>query len=442
MPETAVAAVPTTAVAVPATSYAVERTTLANGLRVVVTPDRSSPVVAVAVYYDVGIRSEPEGRTGFAHLFEHLMFQGSASLQKMEHVKYVQASGGTLNGSTRMDYTNYYEALPSNALERALFLEADRMHSPRVTEETLANQIAVVKEEIRVNVLNQPYGGFPWLTLPPVLFTSFPNAHNGYGGFEDLESATVADAQDFFDRYYAPGNAVLSIGGDLDVAEAMALVEQHFGDVPARAVPPRPDFDEPPPTTERRAEQVDPQAPAPAVALGWRVPDPADLDAYLPYVVLTSALTTGDASRLRRRLVHEDRLATDVGSHLGFMEDPFDVRNPTALVLEAHHGADVRGDRVVKAVDEELDRLATEGLGAGELERVQARLGSAVVQGQDHVLGRVLSMAVFEQQRGRAELVGELPALLGQVGADQVVAAAAALRPENRARLDVVAGGR
>ena len=235
---------------------------------------------------------------------------------------------------------------------------------------------------------------------------------------------------------------MLSIGGDLDVAEAMALVEQHFGDVPARAVPPRPDFDEPPPKTERRAEHVDPQAPAPAVALGWRVPDPADLDDYLPYVVLTSALTTGDASRLRRRLVHEDRLATDVGSHLGFMEDPFDVRNPSALVLEAHHGADVRGDRVVKAVDEELDRLATDGLGAGELERVQARLGSAVVQGQDHVLGRVLSMAVFEQQRGRAELVGELPALLGQVGADQVVAAAAALRPQNRARLDVVTGGR
>ena len=442
MPTTAVAAVPTTAVAVPATAYAVERATLANGLRVVVTPDPSSPVVAVAVYYDVGIRSEPEGRTGFAHLFEHLMFQGSASLSKMEHVKYVQSSGGTLNGSTRMDYTNYYEALPSNALERALFLEADRMRSPRVTEENLANQIAVVKEEIRVNVLNQPYGGFPWLTLPPVLFETFPNAHNGYGGFEDLESATVADAQDFFDRYYAPGNAVLAIGGDLDVTDALTLVERHFGDVPSRAVPPRPDFDEPAPRGERRAEQVDPQAPAPAVALGWRVPDPADLDAYLPYVVLTSVLTTGDASRLRRRLVHEGRLATDVGSHLGLMEDPFDVRNPTAMILEAHHGDDVPGDDVVTAVDEELDRLATDGLDPGELERVQARLGSALVQGQDHVLGRVLSMAAFEQQRGRAELVGELPALLGAVDGAQVQAAAATLRPDARARLDVVAGGR
>ena len=433
---------PKSAVAVPATSYAVERATLDNGLRVVLAPDRSAPVVAVAVYYDVGIRSEPEGRTGFAHLFEHLMFQGSASLQKMDHVKYVQSSGGTLNGSTRLDYTNYYEALPSNALERALFLEADRMRSPRVTEETLANQIAVVKEEIRVNVLNQPYGGFPWLTLPPVIFETFPNAHNGYGGFEDLESATVEDAQDFFDRYYAPGNAVLAVGGDIEPAEALRLVEQHFGDVPARAVPPRPDFDEPPPDGERRDEQVDLQAPTPALALGWRVPDPADLDAYLPLVVLTSTLSTGDASRLRRRLVHEERLVTDVGSHVSLMEDPFDVRNPTALVLEAHHSKDVSGDRVVAVVDEELDRLATGGLEPGELDRVLARLGSALVQGQDHVLGRTLSMAAFEQQRGRAELVGELPALLGAVTEEQVLAAAGSLRPDCRARLDVVVGSR
>ena len=429
-------------VVVPARAYAVERVTLDNGLRVVLAPDRTSPVVAVAVYYDVGIRSEPEGRTGFAHLFEHLMFQGSASLGKMEHITYVQSSGGTMNGSTRLDYTNYYEALPSHALERALFLEADRMRSPRVTEENLANQIAVVKEEIRVNVLNQPYGGFPWLTLPPVLFETFPNAHNGYGGFEDLDSATVQDAQDFFDHYYAPGNAVLALGGDLDVEETRRLVERHFGDVPARPVPPRPDFDEPAPHGERRAEQVDASAPAPAVALGWRVPDPADLDAYLPFVALTSVLTTGDASRLRRRLVHRDRLVTDLSSHVGLMEDPFDVRNPTALVLEAHHSGEVPGDRVVAAVDEELDRLAADGLEPGELARVQARLGSALVQGQDHVLGRTLSMAAFEQQRGRAELVGELPALLGAVDDESVRRAAAALRPDARARLDLLAGAR
>jgi predicted Zn-dependent peptidase len=428
---------------VPTPTYPVERATLDNGLRVVLAPDRSTPVVTVAVYYDVGIRSEPEGRTGFAHLFEHLMFQGSASLAKMEHVRLVQGSGGTLNGSTRLDYTNYFQAVPSNALERTLFLEADRMRSPRVTEENLANQIAVVKEEIRVNVLNQPYGGFPWLTLPPVLYETFPNAHNGYGGFEDLESATVEDARDFFDRYYAPGNAVLAVGGDLDPAETLALVQRHFGDIPFRTTPPRPDFGEPAPASERRGEQVDEQAPAPAVALGWRVPDPvAELPAYLGFVVLTTLLTSGDASRLRQRLVHRDHLVTDVSSYLGIMQEPFDVRDPTPFLLEAHHPREVEGDRVVAAVDEELERIATDGLEPGELERFATRLGSRLLQALDPVMGRTLAMAEMEQQRGRAELVGELPAMVASVEESQVVEAAAALRPDRRARLDLVPGGR
>src|SRR5215510_2525131 len=217
---------------IPAIAYDLERFTLPNGLRVVVSPDRSAPVVGVAVVYDVGIRSEPEGRTGFAHLFEHLMFQGSENLEKLAHFRHVQGAGGTFNGSTHLDYTDYFEILPSNALERALFLEADRMRGPRLTEENLRNQVDVVKEEIRVNVLNRPYGGFPWLKLPPVMFDTYPNAHDGYGSFEDLESATVADAEDFFTKYYAAGNATLSVSGDFEVGKAMKLVEAHFGDVP------------------------------------------------------------------------------------------------------------------------------------------------------------------------------------------------------------------
>lgn len=214
-----------------AAAFPVEQYRLSNGLRVVLSPDRGVPVVAVAVVYDIGIRLEPQGRTGFAHLFEHLMFQGSANVAKMEHMSYVQGSGGTLNGSTHLDYTDYYEMLPSNALERALFLEADRMRGPAITEENLANQVDVVKEEIRVNVLNRPYGGFPWLKLPPVMFDTFPNAHDGYGSFADLEAATVADAQSFFDTYYTAGNAVLTVAGDFDVAEATAMIERHFADV-------------------------------------------------------------------------------------------------------------------------------------------------------------------------------------------------------------------
>jgi zinc protease len=427
---------------IPTTSYDVRRHRLSNGLRVVITPDRSAPVIAVAVYYDVGWRSEPEGRTGFAHLFEHLMFQGSASLEKMELVHYVMSSGGTLNGSTRLDYTNYFEVLPSNALERALFLEADRMRSPRLTDETLANQIAVVKEEIKVNVLNQPYGGFPWLELPPLLFDTFPNAHNGYGGFEDLESATVEDAAEFFKRYYAPGNAVLAVGGDLDPDETLALIEKHYGDIPERTTPSRPSFAEPGPTSERRGEMVDANAPTPAVALGWRVPDPVgELAAYLPFVVLADVLVRGDASRLRQRLVHDDHLATDISAAVGLLEDAFDVRDPTLFIVTAYHGSEVTSDVVVAAIDEELDRLSRDGLDAGELARIQARMAASLLTRLDFILGRTLAMATLEQQRQDPALVSQLPALVGAVTADQVIAAAATLRPDRRARLDLVPGG-
>jgi predicted Zn-dependent peptidase len=429
-------------VKIPATAYEVQRLTLPNGLRVVLSPDRSAPVIGVAVVYDVGIRSEPEGRTGFAHLFEHLMFQGSENLEKLAHFRYVQASGGVFNGSTHLDYTDYYETLPSNALERALFLEADRMRSPRITEENLANQIAVVKEEIRVNVMNRPYGGFPWLKLPPVMFDTFANSHDGYGSFVDLEAATVEDAASFFDAYYAPGNAVLAVAGDIDVPEATALIEKHFGGIPARPVPARPDFAEPDLTEERRSSYTDPHAPMPALAMAWRVPDPVkEFEAYLPYVVLAEVLTDGDASRLVKRLLLDDAIATSVAGYLGLMGDPFDVRDPTAMLLQVHYPPEVTAEQVITAVDEELTRVAEGGLESGELSRVQARLAAHLLREVDAVLGRTLTMAVLEQQRGRAELINELPALLAAVTADQVIAAAATLRPQRRAILEVLPGG-
>ena len=429
--------------ALPAPSYPLVRTTLENGLRVVLAPDRSAPVVGVAVYYDVGIRSEPEGRTGFAHLFEHLMFQGSANLEKLEHFRYVQSSGGTFNGSTHLDYTRYYEVLPSNALERGLFLEADRMRSPRITEENLANQIAVVKEEIRVNVLNRPYGGFPWIKLPPVAFQTFANAHNGYGDFVDLENSTVADAADFFDRYYAPANAVLTVAGDLDPDEALALIERHFADIPARPAPKRPSFAEPDLTAERRKSIVDNLAPMPAVAVGWRVPDPVgSLSEYLPYLMLGEVLSDGDSSRLEQRLVQRDRTVTQLACYLGMMGDPFDVRDPTVLVFQAHHAPTTPADTVLNAVTEETDRLAQDGLLPGELDRIRARLVAQIFRDVDPVLGRTLALAAFEQQHGRADLLMELPGRLAEVTEDQIRAAAASLRADRRATLELVPGAK
>jgi predicted Zn-dependent peptidase len=427
---------------IPATSYAVERFRLSNGLRVVLAPDRSVPVIGVAVVYDVGIRSEPEGRTGFAHLFEHLMFQGSANLEKLAHFRYVQGSGGSFNGSTHFDYTDYYEVLPANALERALFLEADRMRGPRLTEDTLRNQIDVVKEEIRVNVMNRPYGGFPWLRLPPVMFDTFPNAHDGYGSFVDLESATVVDAADFFASYYAAGNAVLSVAGDLDVESAKVLIERHFGDVPARPAPQRPSFAEPDLTAERRSDYTDPFAPLTAICAGWRVPDPInEFTNYLPYVVLAEVLTDSDASRLVERMVLKDRSVTSVGGYVSFFGEAYEVRDPTVLLLQAFLPPGGSVDRVMTTIDEEIDRLATGGLVAGELARTQARMATHLLHDLDGVLNRGLRMAVIEQQRGDASLVNQLPKLLTEVTEEQVVAAAATLRAERRATVQVNPGG-
>jgi zinc protease len=421
---------------------ALERFTLPNGLRVVLAPDRSAPVVGVAVVYDVGIRSEPEGRTGFAHLFEHLMFQGSENLEKLAHFRYIQGSGGTFNGSTHLDYTDYFEMLPSNALERALFLEADRMRGPRLTEENLRNQVDVVKEEIRVNVLNRPYGGFPWLKLPPVMFDTFPNAHDGYGSFHDLESATVADAADFFARYYAAGNAVLSVSGDLDPDRVARMVELHFSDVPARPAPARPLFAEPELSAERRSSYTDGLAPLPAFASAWRVPDPIrDFEAFLPYVVLAEVLTDGDASRLVQRLVLTDRSATNVAGYVSVMGEPYDVRDPTALILQAHLPPGGAVDPVLSTVAEELDRVAQDGLAEGELARTVARMSTHLLRDADTVLSRALHHAVLEMQRGDPGLADALPAKLTAVTEEQVRVAAAAMVPSRRAVVEVVPGG-
>jgi predicted Zn-dependent peptidase len=430
------------AATLPAPSFELVQHTLDNGLRVVLAPDRSAPVVGVAVLYDVGMRSEPEGRTGFAHLFEHLMFQGSANLEKLEHFRYVQSSGGTFNGSTHLDYTNYFEALPSNALERGLFLEADRMLSPRITEENLANQLDVVKNEIRVNVLNRPYGGFPWIYLPAVLFDSFANSHNGYGGFEDLESATVADAKDFFNRYYAPANAVLAVAGDLAVDETLELVEHHFGPITKRRKPRRPNFGEPPLSSERRERHDDPHAPMPAVAIGYRVGDPVrGLNGHLAMLLLAEVLSDGDASRLQQRLVQRDHLVTDISAYLGEFGDPFDERDPSAFTITAHY-PDARSlGAILAAVDDELDRIATDGLEPGELDRVRTRLVSVLMRELDSVLNRTLEFAKFELIYGRADLVAELPGRLAAVSESAIRKAAATLRPDRRAVLELVAGG-
>ena len=425
----------------PKLALPVERRQLENGLRVVLSPDKSSPTVAIAVYYDVGFRSEPEGRSGFAHLFEHLMFEGSATLEKMEHARLVQGSGGTFNGSTSSDFTNYFEALPSTALELGLFLEADRMRAVRLNEETLENQIAVVKEEIRVNVMNRPYGGFPWIYLPPLMFSHWNNAHNGYGSFEDLEAATVSDAADFFERYYTPSNAVLAVVGDFDVDDAMRLVERQFASIAGRPAPERPRFAEPLPVGEHRDVHRDAMAPTPAVALGYRVPHPiVEFDDYLGTVVLADVLAEGRASRLYRRLVQERRLASHVSAYVGTFGNALEMRDPTMLQVLAYYAPGVGVDEIVGAVDDVVGEIIT-GLDDDEVERVTTALASGMVARVDNFVQRALTLAATEQQRDRPELMNDLPAALYEVDAKRVIRAAEEwLRPARRAVLELVPG--
>src|SRR5436309_10315952 len=239
---------------------------LPNGLKVIISEDHVAPVVTVGVYYNVGFRVEPKGRTGFAHLFEHMMFQGSANVKKFEHAKYVEANGGNTNGHTDFDYTNYFETLPSNRVETGLWLESDRMRSLDISEENLKNQENVVSEEIRVNVLNQPYQLFEWTDLWENAFQNWNNSHNGYGDLAEVNAATIQDVRNFFKTFYAPNNAVLTIVGDVDANEVKKMVEKHFASIRAQPQPPKSDLTEPAQTQEKRVKPKDKQTNLPPPA--------------------------------------------------------------------------------------------------------------------------------------------------------------------------------
>lgn len=425
---------------IPTKHYPVERTTLDNGLRVVIAPDGGSGVVGIAVHVDVGFRSEPVGRTGFAHLFEHLMFQGSESLPKLAHFRVVQSSGGTFNGSTHFDYTEYHEQLPVGALERGLFLEADRLRAPAITAENLANQVDVVSEEIRLNVLGRPFGGFPWILLPPVLFDTFANSHNGYGDFADLQSATVDDCADFFERYYCPANVVLTVCGDVEPETARELIHRHFDDIAYRPAPVRPDFSEPLPTERKVAEHRDPLAPSPALAIGWRLPDPvAQLPEYLAYLMLGAVLADGESAPLQAELVNKRALASSAWAGPGLL-GPLDGRDPDVFVLGALHPSDVAADDVVDAAGEIIARIADDGPDPQLLQAAAARITAEHLTECDSIIARTRNLGLFELLHDRAELVGELPDLIAAVEPEHVAAAAREIDMDRCGVLTVVPG--
>ena len=304
------------------------------------------------------------------------MFQGSENAGKMEHIKLINASGGILNGSTYHDITNYYEAIPSNALERILWLEADRMRALKVDDENLRNQRDVVKEEVRVNVLNHPYGGFPWLDLPPVAFRNWPNAHNFYGDFADLDAANLDDVQKFFHTYYAPNNAVLLVLGDAEPAEAFDLAQRYFENIPAGPRPPHVDATEPAQTEERRGEVPEKFGPLPAMAIGYRAPGHGTPDWYAAGI-LDRALHGGRAGRVYRRLVLERQIAIDVAGGINYSSgDLFDYNGPTLLISTIYHKPEYSSEQTISAHEEITREIRERGLGEDELNQIRVKFRS------------------------------------------------------------------
>jgi len=415
----------------------IEHQTLSNGLRVVVAPDSIAPVVTVGVYYKIGFRLEPQGRSGFAHLFEHMMFQGSENAPKMQHIKLVNSSGGVLNGSTMYDLTNYFEAVPSNALERVLWLEADRMRALKVDDENLRNQRDVVKEEVRVNVMNQPYGGFPWLDMPPVAFRNWANAHNFYGDFADLDAASLADVQTFFRTYYIPNNAVLLILGDVNFADGFALAEKHFGNIPAGPPPKFADPTEPAQTEERRGDVVEKFGTLPAMAIGYVMP-PRRTPEWCAMALLDQALHGGRAGRVYRELVLEKQLAVDAD---GGIDDVFVYDGPTQMTTRIFHKPEVSSAETLAAFDSIVREVQEKGIADSELEQLKVKFRSdyfATLEGgrggSMPKFGLMHLLAGFTLLDGDPKLVNTILGGFLTVTPRQVLDAARKfLQPQNRA---------
>jgi predicted Zn-dependent peptidase len=355
----------------------VEYYKLDNGLKVVLSRDDSAPTVTVGVYYRIGFRIEPRGRTGFAHLFEHLMFQGSANLGKMEFIRLIEGNGGVVNGSTTFDYTNYFQVVPAHTLETVLWAEADRMQSLAITQENLVNQQGVVKNEVRVNVLNQPYGGFPWLTMPQVANRNWHNAHNFYGDLADLDAATLEDAREFFDTYYAPNNAVLVVAGDFDSARARAWIAEYFAAIPARPHPPRPDLAEPAQGEERRDSYVDRLAPRPALALAWHVPERGTPE-HWAFSLLDQILLQGEDSVLWQRLVQQRGYAGSVAGGINLLGNEFTYDGPMLWMLYLVHDAGTDPAAIIADVDAEIARLQATPPSAAQMRRAMTKTRAAL----------------------------------------------------------------
>ena len=411
---------------------------LPNGLKVVISEDHLAPVVTVGVYYNVGFRLEPKGRTGFAHLFEHMMFQGSANVKKFEHAKFVEANGGSLNGHTDFDYTNYFETLPSNRVELGLWLESDRMRSLDISEDNLKNQQAVVSEEVRVNVLNQPYQLFEWISLWENAFTNWNNAHNGYGELSEINAATIEDVRSFFKTYYAPNNAVLTIVGDVDVAEVKKMVEKHFAAIPSQPMPQRADLTEPPQTKEKRVSQTDKLANLPALATGYHLP-PQNSPDFPAMALLVQILQGGESSRWYQRLVKEKEFTLDLSGGLNYFGNEFDYTGPMIMTTRMTYKPGHTADEILREIDAVIADVSSKGVTEKELADAKVQFRSNFYSQLESSMGKTHLLSALALFRDDPQQINSLLTPFENVTAAQIKAAATKyLVATNRTVLDRV----
>ena len=417
------------------TPLEIEEYVLANGLRVVLNHDAAIPVVSVAVYYNVGSRNEREGRTGFAHLFEHMMFQGSANVPKAGHFQHIMKAGGTMNGTTSSERTNYYETLPANQLPLALWLESDRMRSLAVTQENLDNQREAVKEEKRLRYDNQPYGQIFDL-INQMIFKNFANSHSTIGSMDHLDDATVEDVQEFFRIYYAPNNAVLVLSGAFEAASAKELIERYFGDINSQPVPPALDVTEPTEVADNYREWEDKLAPFPAFLLGWKIPQRRTPDFNALYLA-GKVLYDGDSSRLYQKLVKGEESVIQL---FGFTDER---RGPSSIFVGAIPKPEKDLSKIRETIMNEIHDLAAHGPTAEEMEKIENQLVNDAVRMRQSSMSRAQSIAEFALYDGDPTIVNrDLDDLLA-VTAEQIRHAVGTyLNTDNRALLDVVPAGK
>jgi zinc protease len=416
--------------------------TLSNGLRVLVSRDASVPVVATAFIVDVGGRHEQKGRSGFAHLFEHLMFEGSKNVAKGGFDRILESFGGDNNASTHADFTFYHEVLPSNALPVAFWLDADRIGALDVSQHAVKTQIEVVKEEKRMRIDNEPYGPILYDGMAAGTFSNWQSAHSIMGSFADLEAASLDDVRGFFKAYYSPDNLILAVVGDVEPEAVRALAEDYFGSIPSKPRPAAPDLTEAPPSGEKTLESVDQHAKLPALAVTWKDMPARGTPDYYALTLLGRALLSGKSSRLYQKLVKESQVAVGVDGGLGFpLSDWDEFKAPAAFGVFVTHKREAKAADVKALVAAEVARVAKEGLTPAELERVKVKFRSDWYRGQESRLDRARRLLYSALLDGDAEEANRRLEKFLAVGPEDVRRAAAALESDAATWFEVAAGG-